>query len=47
MYWSDDEGTPASGRETAALIGTFIGFCLLLLGLAYLVWAGRHGLPWQ
>jgi hypothetical protein len=48
MYWGDDEGEPASGRQTAAIIGTCVGFCLLLLGLAYLVWAGSHGgFRWQ
>jgi hypothetical protein len=45
-YWGDE--VPASGRQTAAIIGTACCFCLLLLGLAYLVWAGQHGgLPWQ
>jgi hypothetical protein len=45
--WGDDDDTPASGRQTAAIIGTCICGVLLLVGLAYLVWAGRHGLPWQ
>jgi hypothetical protein len=42
------EGEPASGRQTAAIIGTICCFCLLLVGLAYLVWAGRNGnYVWQ
>jgi predicted cobalt transporter CbtA len=46
--WGGDDGIPASGRQTAAIIGTCVGFCLLLVGLAYLVWAGRNGnYVWQ
>jgi hypothetical protein len=46
MYLPDD-GIPAGGRQTAAIIGTCICGVLLLLGLAYLVWAGSHGgYPW-
>jgi hypothetical protein len=45
--WGGDDGIPANGRQTAAIIGTSIAFCLLLVGLAYLVWAGSHGgSPW-
>jgi hypothetical protein len=41
------EGEPASGRQTAAIVGTCICGVLLLVGLAYLVWAGSHGgSPW-
>jgi hypothetical protein len=45
--WGGHDGIPASGRQTAAIIGTCICGVLLLAGLAYLVWAGRHGMPWQ
>jgi hypothetical protein len=37
------EGVPASGKQTAAIVGTCVAFCLILAGLAYLVWAGSHG----
>jgi hypothetical protein len=46
VWGDDDDGEPASGKQTTAIIGTIIAFCLLLAGLAYLVWAGSHGLPW-
>jgi hypothetical protein len=42
----DGDGEPAGGKRTAAIIGTCICGVLLLLGLAYLVWAGSHGMPW-
>jgi LPXTG-motif cell wall-anchored protein len=37
------EGIPATGKQTKEIIWTLVGFCLLLAGLAYLVWAGSHG----
>jgi LPXTG-motif cell wall-anchored protein len=46
--WGHPEGIPATGKQTKEIIWTLIGFCLLLLGLAYLVWAGSHGgFRWQ
>jgi hypothetical protein len=41
------EGEPATAKETKEIIWTLVGFCLVGLGLAYLVWAGSHGgSPW-
>jgi hypothetical protein len=46
--WGDDDGIPASGRQTAAIIGTCIAFCLLIIGVLVIVYAQRHGgFSWQ
>jgi hypothetical protein len=48
MSWGDDDGIPASGRQTAAIIGTCVCGCLLLIGVLVIVYAQRHGgFSWQ
>jgi hypothetical protein len=46
--WRDDDGIPASGRQTAAIVGTCAAFTLLLIGVLVIVYAQRHGgFSWQ